>query len=109
MPEGMALEMFDLREIPLFDEDLLTGGFPPPVLAVRERIRRSDGVVIATPEYNFSVPGVLKNALDWISRGEDQPFALKPVAILSASPGPLGGARVQYDRKRQPSPTCGVW
>lgn len=100
MPEGMTLDVIDIREIPLFDGDVLAEGFPPSVLAIRDRIRKSDGVVIATPEYNFSIPGVLKNALDWISRGEDQPFAYKPVAILSASPGPLGGARVQYDLRK---------
>lgn len=100
MPEGMTLDAVDLREIPFFDGDVLAEGFPPSVLALRDRIRRSDGVVIATPEYNFSIPGVLKNALDWISRGDDQPFAHKPVAIVSASPGPLGGARVQYDLRK---------
>lgn len=90
MPTGMTLEIVDLREIPMFDGDLLAQGFPEPLLALRERVRRSDGVLIATPEYNFSIPGMLKNALDWVSRGADQPFALKPVAIVSASPGPLG-------------------
>lgn len=100
MPEGMTLEMVDLRGIPLFDGDVLAQGFPASVQALRERIRNSAGVVIATPEFNFSIPGVLKNALDWISRGDDQPFAFKPVAILSASPGPLGGARVQYDLRK---------
>ncbi|MGE0289783.1 MAG: NADPH-dependent FMN reductase [Bradyrhizobium sp.] len=100
LPDGMTLEVADLRAVPFFDADLLADGFPPPVLALRERIRRAAGVVIATPEYNFSVPGVLKNALDWISRGDDQPFAAKPVAILSASPGALGGARVQYDLRK---------
>jgi chromate reductase len=57
-------------------------------------------VLIATPEYNFSVPGVFKNVLDWISRVDNQPFAFKPVAILTASTGPLGGARVQYDLRK---------
>ncbi|WP_077000936.1 NADPH-dependent FMN reductase [Variovorax sp. KK3] len=100
MPEGMHLDPVDLRDIPIFDGDVLAKGFPASVVALRERIRRADGVLIATPEYNFSIPGMLKNALDWVSRGEDQPFALKPVAILSASPGPLGGARVQYDLRK---------
>ncbi|VTU25976.1 FMN-dependent NADPH-azoreductase [Variovorax sp. PBS-H4] len=100
MPQGMTLDTVELRDIPFFDGDVLAKGFPPSVLALRERIRKSDGVVIATPEYNFSIPGVLKNALDWVSRGDDQPFAHKPVAILSASPGPLGGARVQYDLRK---------
>jgi chromate reductase len=100
MSEAMALDIVDIGDIPLFDGDVLAQGFPAPVAALRERIRRSHGVVIATPEYNFSIPGVLKNALDWISRGEDQPFSYKPVAILSASPGPVGGARVQYDLRK---------
>jgi chromate reductase len=61
-----------------------------------EAIRAADGVVIVTPEYNYSVPGVLKNAIDWLSRLPSQPFAGKPLAIQSASPGALGGARAQY-------------
>jgi chromate reductase len=100
MPDGMSLDIAEIRDVPFFDGDVLAHGFPAPVAALRERIRKADGVVIATPEYNFSIPGVLKNALDWISRGDDQPFAYKPVAIVSASPGPLGGARVQYDLRR---------
>ena len=100
MPTGMALDVVDLRAVPMFDGDVLAQGFPAPVQALRERIRRADAVLIATPEYNFSIPGFLKNAIDWVSRGDDQPFAYKPVAILSASPGPLGGARVQYDLRK---------
>jgi chromate reductase len=100
MPEGMHLSEAGIRDVPFFDGDTLAEGLPAPVATLRERIRKADAVLIVTPEYNFSVPGVLKNALDWISRGEDQPFAFKPVAIISASPGPLGGARVQYDLRR---------
>jgi chromate reductase, NAD(P)H dehydrogenase (quinone) len=100
MPEGMALDIADIRAAPPFDADVFARGFPSEVSALRERIRRADGVLIATPEYNFSIPGALKNAIDWVSRGNDQPFAMKPVAIMSASPGPLGGARVQYDLRR---------
>lgn len=100
LPPSMALDIVDWREVPMFDGDLLAQGLPAPVAALKERIRRADGVVIATPEYNFSVPGGLKNLIDWLSRGDDQPWALKPVAILSASPGPLGGARVQYDLRK---------
>lgn len=99
-PEGMRLEPVEIRDIPPFDGDLMVKGFPDPVARLRERIRHADGVVIATPEYNFSIPGVLKNVLDWVSRGDDQPFAFKPVAIVTASPGPLGGARVQYDLRK---------
>jgi chromate reductase, NAD(P)H dehydrogenase (quinone) len=100
MPEGMLLDIAEFRTLPPFDADVLAAGFPPQVSALRERIRNADGVLIATAEYNFSIPGVLKNTLDWVSRGNDQPFAMKPVAIMSASPGPLGGARVQYDLRR---------
>ena len=100
MPPTMKLDIADWRDVPFFDGDLFAQGLPAPVAALRERIRRADGVVIATPEYNFSVPGGLKNVLDWLSRGEDQPWVLKPVAILSASTGPLGGARVQYDLRK---------
>lgn len=100
MPEGMTLRTAEIRDVPMFDSDELASGMPAAVASLREQIRNADGVVIATPEYNFSIPGVLKNALDWISRGEDQPFAYKPVAIISAAPGPVGGARVQYDLRR---------
>jgi chromate reductase, NAD(P)H dehydrogenase (quinone) len=100
MPSTMTMSSVDWREVPIFDGDLLVKGWPDSVAQLRERIRRADGVIFATPEYNFTVPGGLKNFLDWISRGEDQPFAGKPVAILSASPGPLGGARVQYDLRK---------
>lgn len=100
MPATMKLDAVDWRDVPVFDGDVFAHGLPAAVAALRERIRRADGVLIATPEYNFSIPGVFKNVLDWVSRGEDQPFAHKPVAILSASPGPVGGARVQYDLRR---------
>ena len=100
MPPSMKLDVVDWRDVPVFDGDVLARGLPAPVAALRERIRRADGVLIATPEYNFSVPGGLKNAIDWTSRGDDQPWSHKPVAVLSASTGPLGGARVQYDLRK---------
>ena len=100
MPPSMKLDIVEWRDMPVFDGDTLVAGLPAPVAALRERMRRADGLVIATPEYNFSVPGGLKNMIDWTSRGDDQPWALKPVALLSASPGPLGGARVQYDLRK---------
>ena len=100
MPNGMALEVADWREIPVFDGDEMARGLPASVATLRERIRRADALLIATPEYNFSIPGGLKNVIDWISRGDDQPFASKPVAILSATPGPVGGARMQYDLRK---------
>lgn len=100
MPEGMQLHFGALDEIPLFNGDLLAQGLPAPVAQLREAIRAADAVLIASPEYNFSIPGVLKNALDWVSRGADQPFAGKPVAMLSASMGMLGGVRMQYDLRK---------
>jgi chromate reductase len=100
LPAGSSLQEHDWSEVPPFNADLMAQGLPASVQALRERIRRADGVVIATPEYNFSLPGMLKNAIDWISRGDDQPLLNKPVAILTATPGPLGGARVQYDLRK---------
>lgn len=100
LPAPAALQEHDWSDVPPFNADVLSQGMPPAVQALRERIRRADGVVIATPEYNFSVPGMLKNAIDWVSRGDDQPLLNKPVAILTATPGPLGGARVQYELRK---------
>lgn len=100
MPSSMAMQVVEWRNTPAFDADDFAKGYPAQVQALRDRVRRADAVVIATPEYNFTIPGAFKNMLDWLSRGEDQPFAQKPVAILSASPGPVGGARVQYDMRR---------
>jgi chromate reductase, NAD(P)H dehydrogenase (quinone) len=95
-PEGMAIETFDLAPIPVYNEDVKERGFPPPVQELREKIRAADALLIVTPEYNYSIPGVLKNAIDWASRPPDQPFDGKPIAIMGASPGRLGTARAQY-------------
>ncbi len=100
MPPAMKLEPVEWRELPVFDGDVFAQGLPPVVATLRERVRRADGVLIVTPEYNYSVPGGLKNVLDWLSRGDDQPWAGKPVAIASASGGPLGGSRMQYDLRK---------
>lgn len=100
MPNGMALSIVDWSALPPFNADAMEQSIPPAVTALCDRIRQADGVLIATPEYNFSVPGMLKNAIDWISRVKEQPLAEKPLAILSAATGPLGGARVQYDLRK---------
>jgi chromate reductase len=71
-------------------------GIPDVVEALRGRIERADALLIVTPEYNYSVPGVLKNAIDWLSRTPKQPFNKKPTAMMGASPGLLGTARSQY-------------
>ena len=98
MPTGMELEIYEgLREIPPYDDDLRQGqGYPSAVAELRARIKAADALLIATPEYNYSVPGVLKNAIDWASRPPEQPFDGKPIAIMGASPGALGTARAQY-------------
>jgi len=70
------------------------------VTAWADAIRAADGLLIVSPEYNWSIPGGLKNAIDWVSRLQNQPFAGKPVALQSVSPGPVGGARVQYDLRK---------
>jgi chromate reductase, NAD(P)H dehydrogenase (quinone) len=101
-PAGMTItEAPSFAGFPLYNADIQnTSGFPAAVTAFADAIRSADGVIFCTPEYNFSVPGGLKNAIDWVSRLPNQPFAGKPVAIQSTSPGPLGGARVQYDLRR---------
>lgn len=100
MPAGMTMDELAWRDVPPFDADVLAHGLPQAVKRVRADIASADGLLIVTPEYNFSIPGMLKNLIDWASRGDDQPFAGKPVAILTAAAGPLGGARVQYDLRK---------
>lgn len=96
LPRDARLEIFDLEGIPPFNQDLETS-MPPRVKEFKARIRAADAVLIATPEYNYSIPGVLKNAIDWASRPYgDNAFRGKPVAVMSASIGMLGGARAQY-------------
>jgi chromate reductase, NAD(P)H dehydrogenase (quinone) len=97
VPAGMKLTRSPTLVMPLYNADVQTGeGFPAPATALAEAIRAADGVIFVTPEYNYSIPGVLKNAIDWVSRMPNQPFAGKPVAIQSATQGPLGGGRMQY-------------
>ena len=97
-PEGMNLITAPpIGTFPLYNADIQdASGFPGPAEDLAAAIRAADGVLFVTPEYNWSMPGVLKNAIDWLSRMKDQPFKEKPVAIQSASQGPLGGARMQY-------------
>ena len=96
LPQNATLEIFDLNGIPPFNQDLEMD-MPEKVTEFKSKIREADAILIATPEYNYSVPGVLKNAIDFASRPYgDNPFDEKPVAIMSASIGMLGGARAQY-------------
>lgn len=97
-PAGMHVSALpSIADIPLYDADIQQDeGFPQSVEAIAAQIRDADGVVIVTPEYNYSVPGGLKNAIDWLSRLPDQPLAGKPVLIQTSSMGAIGGARCQY-------------
>ncbi len=99
-PAGVMFTMADISAVPIFNEDVLDTGLPASVTTLVKQIADADAVMIATPEYNYSIPGVLKNAIDWISKASDQPFKGKPVAILGASPGGIGTARAQYDLRK---------
>lgn len=95
-PDDVRIRTGSIAGIPPYDEDLRAEGTPDAVRALADAILAADAVLIATPEYNYSIPGVLKNAIDWLSRLDPQPFADKPVAIMGASMGRLGTARAQY-------------
>src|ERR1700722_20399726 len=95
-PENSEIDIFHLDDIPMFNED--DEKHPPSsVLELKKRIRSADSVLIVTPEYNYSIPGVLKNAIDWASRPYgDSAWNDKPVAVMGASVGPQGTSRAQY-------------
>ncbi len=96
-PEGVKVSALgSVGDFPLYDADLQAREFPRAVSEMGAAILGADGVIIVSPEYNYSIPGVLKNALDWLSRLPKTPFKGKPVLLQSASPGALGGARMQY-------------
>jgi chromate reductase, NAD(P)H dehydrogenase (quinone) len=96
VPQGTTLEIFEIDGIPLFSQDDEKSP-PAKVVEFKRKIREADAILIVTPEYNYSVPGVLKNAIDWASRPYgDSAWAKKPVAVMGASVGVLGTARAQY-------------
>jgi chromate reductase, NAD(P)H dehydrogenase (quinone) len=95
-----TLQRHDLAALPFYEHDLEQAGMPGAVLRLAEAVRQVDGLVIASPEYNHSIPAVIKNAIDWLSRVADEPLGGMPVMLLSASSGLLGGARMQYDLRR---------
>ncbi len=99
-PAGINVEVAEIGAIPLYNEDVRAQGFPPPVETLRRQIAAADALLFVTPEYNYSIPGVLNNAIDWASRPPDQPFAGKPVAIMGAGAGMAGTARAQSDLRR---------
>lgn len=95
-PEGVAVEIATLHDIPLYNQDEDAAGPPAAVQALKARIRAADALLIATPEYNYSIPGVLKNAIDWASRPPaETPLRHKPIALVGASAGQFGTVRAQ--------------
>jgi chromate reductase len=96
-PEMKLVTAPPIDTLPFYNADVQeASGFPPAAEQLAAAIRAADGVLFVSPEYNWSMPGWLKNGIDWVSRMKDQPFAEKPVAIQSCSTGILGGARMQY-------------
>jgi chromate reductase len=100
MPDGATLLAGSFAGLPIYNADDQAQGWPAALAPLADSVRAADAVLIASPEYNFSIPGGLKNALDWLSRLPDQPFKGKPVAIMGAATGPVGTARMQYDLRR---------
>jgi chromate reductase len=95
-PEGMAIAIADISDVPLYNDDVRAEACPAAVARLDRQVRAAGALLFAVTEYNYSMSGVLKNAIDWLSRMPDQPFAGKPAAILGASGGMLGTARAQY-------------
>src|SRR5450432_715728 len=98
LPQGVTMDIISIADIPLYNADLdlpAAKERPGTVTAFREAMGKADGLVIVSPEYNYSIPGGLKNAIDWASRAEDSPLLKKPVALLSATPGMWGTVRMQ--------------
>jgi chromate reductase len=98
LPENTTMEIVSIADIPMYNGDLdlpESNDRPEPVRKFRDLLAKADGLVIVSPEYNYSIPGPLKNAIDWASRGEDSPLLHKPVAIMGATPGMWGTVRMQ--------------
>jgi chromate reductase len=101
VPAGASLEIFEgIGDFPLYNLEIQQKGWPPAVQRLCDRLRATDALLIVTPEYNYSIPGLLKNAIDWISRFDNQPFSGKPIAMMGASPGIFGTARAQYQLRQ---------
>lgn len=95
-PADMQIEIADISGVPLYNGDVQEQGFPDAVQQLGQQVAAADAILFATPEYNYSIPGVLKNTIDWLSRLPTAPFNDKPVAIMGASMGGFGTARSQY-------------
>jgi len=99
VPAGTSVQTIDI-DWPLYNADIQAKGFPDKVQAAQKALLEADGLVLASPEYNYGPSGVLKNAIDWLSRMTPQPFAGKPIAIFGAAGGVLGTARAQYQLRQ---------
>jgi chromate reductase len=100
VPAGVSVQTSEIGDWPLYNADIQAQGFPEKVQAAQKAMLEADGIVLATPEYNYGTSGVLKNAIDWLSRMTPQPFAAKPIAMFGASGGVLGTARAQYQLRQ---------
>jgi chromate reductase len=99
LPAGASTQIIEI-DWPLYNADIQAQGFPDKVQAAQKAMIEADGLVLVTPEYNYGPSGVLKNAIDWLSRMTPQPFAAKPIAMFGASGGVLGTARAQYQLRQ---------
>lgn len=95
LPEGVEMEIVEIGNLPLYNADLETAMPPKEVDVLRNSLARADAFVFVSPEYNYSVPGPLKNAIDWASRANESPFAGKPIALMGATQGMWGTVRMQ--------------
>ncbi|MBM3598715.1 MAG: NAD(P)H-dependent oxidoreductase [Alphaproteobacteria bacterium] len=95
-PADMNVEVLEIRNLPLYDQDLMDAGGNDATRLFRERCAAAEAFLFVTPEYNYSISGVLKNAIDWASRPPSPPMTAKACAVLGASGGPVGTARAQY-------------
>ena len=100
VPAGTSVQTVEIGDWPLYDADIQAKGFPDKVQAAQKAMLAADGLVLVSPEYNYGISGVLKNAIDWLSRMTPQPFAAKPTAMFGASGGALGTARAQYQLRQ---------
>ena len=100
VPAGTSVQTIEIGDWPLYDADIQAKGFPDKVQAAQKAMLEADGLVLVSPEYNYGISGVLKNAIDWLSRMTPQPFAAKPIAMFGASGGVLGTARAQYQLRQ---------
>ena len=99
-PPGVSVEIFEIRDVPLYDGDIEDLGDPPPVAELKRRLLESDALLLSTPEYNRGMPGVLKNVLDWASRPPEQALQGKVVTMMGATPGGFGTRSSQFQLKQ---------